>query len=706
MKKMNLSMNIKRITITTASLVLAVVFNANAVSEMARDEVASDEMALDNVKITASGQLLNDVAQPIRVLGKEELQEQNGDTIGELLSSLPGISNASFGAGVGRPVIRGLSGNRVKMTINGTDSADVSAMSSDHAPMVDAANADQIEVIYGPNTLRFGSGAMGGVINMADSRFHEIPLDGFEGRVQSSVSSADSGTNVNASIDAGNGNWVMHLDGFSRTSDDFRAGNGETISNTSTDSQGVNAGLNYIQQNGNAHGVALSMLDYEYGVPNEDDEKAIVEPTQVRFDAQSIVYSLPPAFEQLKTQFTYIDYEHGEGTDGTVVGLFDKTSSEFKTTLSLANMSGWQSDVGLQISEQDLEVCHDHGGCPEIPNYSDLSWDREQGGNLSNTVIDGFMFSHDTPMPITHTQDVGVFLIMERDWAFGLLELGARYDQRAIEADPVSILPSYRQASDYYNDKTFNSVSLSAALTWRLDKQKFGISASRSQRAPVADELYWNGDHHATFSFQLDNPDLNIETAYSLDLTWTYEELDYQLQGTAYYYDFDGYIYNDLKSMADPFHGNPVYRNEQEDAWFVGTEWQFDYHVNDNLQWFLQADFVQARLKEGANKNLPRTPPVTTSSGIKWQANNWKVTTDVKYYAEQTAVADNESTTADYSVVNFYAAYTQPLSKSSMQLYLKAHNLMDEFGRNHVSYLKEYSPVIGRNVTLGLTYSF
>jgi iron complex outermembrane receptor protein len=212
MKKMYLSMNIKRVTLTTASLVLAVVFNANAVSEIARDEVASDEMALDNVKITASGQLLNDVAQPIRVLGKEELQEQNGDTIGELLSSLPGISNASFGAGVGRPVIRGLSGNRVKMTINGTDSADVSAMSSDHAPMVDAANADQIEVIYGPNTLRFGSGAMGGVINMADSRFHEIPLDGFEGRLQSSVSSADSGTNVNASIDAGNGNWVMHLD--------------------------------------------------------------------------------------------------------------------------------------------------------------------------------------------------------------------------------------------------------------------------------------------------------------------------------------------------------------------------------------------------------------------------------------------------------------------------------------------------------------
>jgi iron complex outermembrane receptor protein len=694
--KLKMNMTINRITLTTASLVLGVVLNANAVGEV----------SLDKVQVTASGQLLNDVAQPIRVLSKEELQEQNGNTMGELLSSLPGIANASFGAGVGRPIIRGLGGNRVKMTINGTDSADVSAMSSDHAPMVDAANADQIEVIYGPNTLRFGSGAMGGVVNMVDSRFHEIPLHGIQGHVQSSVSSANDGTNVSADLDAGNGQWVMHLDGFSRSSDNFRAGNGKSINNTASDSQGVSAGLNYIQKNGNAHGIALSMLKYNYGVPNPDDVEATVDPSQLRFDAQSIVYSLPRGFDQIKTQFTFIDYEHGENFGDTVVGLYDKTSSEFKTTLSLSSIAGWQSDLGLQLSNQDLELCHDHGGCPEIPNYSNLSWDGEQGSNLSNNTFGGIMFAHDTPMPITNTQDLGLFLVMERDWALGLLELGARYDQRVIEADPVSILPSYRQASDYYNDKTFDSASLSAALTWRFDQQKLGVSVSRSQRAPAADELYWNGDHHATFSFQLDNPDLEIETAYSLDLTWMYDGLDYQLQGAVYYYDFDGYIYNDLKSIIDPFHGNPVYRNEQRDAWFTGTEWQLDYNVSMNWQWFIRADFVQARLKKGVNKNLPRTPPLTTSSGVKWYSNNWQVNTDVKYYAEQTATANNETVSSDYVVINFYAAYTQQLAKSSVKYYLKAHNLADEFGRNHVSYLKEFSPVVGRNVSLGVAYSF
>ena len=689
-------MSTRNKALITASLVLAVGVNVQANPE---------EVNLDKVQITASGQLLDGVAQPVRVLDKDALQTKNGNTLGELLSDLPGISNASFGAGVGRPVIRGLGGNRVKMAINGTDSADVSAMSSDHAPMVDAANAEAIEVIYGPNTLRFGSGAMGGVVNMSDSRFHETPLHWIEGQIESSVSTANEGTNLSATTDMGAGQWVMHLDGFSRSSENFRAGDGTTVNNTGSESQGMNAGVSFIQQNGNAHGIAMSMLDYNYGVPNPDDDRATVDPSQLRFDAQSIVYSMP-SVDKLKIQFTQIDYEHGENFNDTVVGLFDKTSSEFKTTLSWNNLAGWQSDLGFQLSNQHLELCHDHGGCPGIADFSNSNWDGTEGAALSDEIIDGHKLAHDAPMPLTDTQDLGIFWVMERDWAMGLLELGARYDQRVIEADVVSIDPLYRQAAEYYNDKTFDSSSISAALTWRFEKQKLGVSVSRSQRAPSADELYWNGDHHATFSFQLDNPDLKIETAHSLDLTWTYDDSDYQMQGAVYYYDFDGYIYNDLLTISGGFHGDPVYRHEQEDARFTGAEWQLDYDVTGGLQWFLRADVVHARLKEGSNKNLPRTPPLTTSTGVKWFSSNWLVNADVKYYAEQSEVADNESVTSAYTVINFYAAYTQPLPSSSIQYYLKAYNLADEFGRNHVSYLKEYSPVMGRSIDLGVKFTF
>lgn len=666
---------------------------------------ATDETRLEEVRVTASGQSLNDVAQPVQVFTQEQMQAQNGHTIGDLLSSLPGVSNASFGAGVGRPVIRGLGGNRVKMAINGTDVADVSAMSSDHAPMVDAANASQLEVIYGPSTLRFGSGAMGGVVNVADSRFHETELKGVEGQIKSALSSADEGTDLSASLDVGNGPWVMHLDGFARETENHRAGNGEDVDNTSTQSQGVNLGVNHIQDNGNSVGIAISSLDYEYGVPNPDNDPASVSPTQTRFDAQGVFYDLVPLFQQVKLQLTHIDYEHGENFDDTVVGLFEKTSTEFKSTFQLSPIASWQSVVGVQASLQDLDVCHDHGGCSGIPNYKDLSWDGTQGDNLVSAG--GWLFAHDTPMPLTQTQDLGVFWIAETHWAYGLLELGARVDQRQIELDPVSILPSYRKNASYYADKDFESASFSAAMTWRLSNQKFGLSLSRSQRAPTADEMYWNGDHHATFSFQLDNPELDVETAHSIDVTWQYLGEGFEASSAVYYYDFDGYIYNDLKGLINPIHpDDPVYRNEQRDAWFAGAEWQLDYDVTDHWQWFVKGDYVRAQLKQGANKNLPRTPPLSIASGVIWSSEQWLMRAEAKHFAEQTDIAENESKTDGYSLLNIYGAYNHAFSQSELQLYVRAHNLTDELGRNHVSYLKDYSYIVGRNITLGVNYSF
>lgn len=688
-------MTIKARFIFAASLTLA----ASSMS------YANDETRLEEVRVTASGQSLNDVAQPVQVFSEDDMQIANGNTIGDLLSNLPGISNASFGAGVGRPVIRGLGGNRVKMAINGTDTADVSAMSSDHAPMVDAANANQLEVIYGPSTLRFGSGAMGGVVNMADSRFHETQLLGLQGQIKGALSTANEGTDVSTSLDVGNGPWVVHVDGFARQTENYRAGNGNDVANTATDSQGINLGVSHIRDNGNSMGLAVSALDYEYGVPNPDNDPASVSPTQTRFDAQSIFYGVSPLLDQVKLQLTHIDYEHGENFDDTIVGLFDKQSTEFKTTFELSPYASWQSVVGVQLSLQELDVCHDHGGCSGIPNYSELNWDGTQGDNLVSAG--GWLFAHDTPMPLTQTQDVGLFWIAETHWAYGLLELGARVDRRQIELDPVSMLPSYRKNASYYADKDFESASFSAAMTWQLTDQKVGLSVSRSQRAPAADEMYWNGDHHATFSFQLDNPELDVETAHSIDLTWQYAGKDFAVSSAVYYYDFDGYIYNDLKGLINPIHPeDPVYRNEQRDAWFAGTEWQLDYDVADHWQWFVAGDYVRAQLKQGANKNLPRTPPLTIASGVAWNSEQWLVRAEVKHFAKQTDVAENESTTDGYSLLNVYGAYHHAFNQSELQLYVRAHNLTDELGRNHVSYLKDYSFIVGRNITLGVNYSF
>merc|ERR1711879_1046637 len=201
--------------------------------------------------------------------------------------------------------------------------------------------------------------------------------------------------------------------------------------------------------------------------------------------------------------------------------------------------------VGVQWSQRELALCHDHGGCSEIPNYSDTSWDGAQGLNL--LLFNEYLFAHDTPMPETSTQDVGVFWIGQRDWEHGMIEVGVRVDERTIKADENAITPSHRQQSSYYHDRTFTPVSVSAAATWVLDdQQRLGFSLARAQRAPDAEEIFWNGDHHATFAFQLDNGDLALETAYTADINWLWQGDVHTVRLATFLYEFKDYIYNDL----------------------------------------------------------------------------------------------------------------------------------------------------------------
>jgi iron complex outermembrane receptor protein len=665
--------------------------------------------------VTASDQPLHEVVQPIKVLDEEALQQASGSTLGEMLESLPGISNASFGSGVGRPVIRGMSGNRVKVAVNGNDAADVSAMSNDHAPMAEAVNAKQVEIIYGPGTLLFGSGAIGGVINMVDARIHKTPLldeNGqakVEAQINQRLSSVDAGFETSASLDAGFGkNWVFHLDGFVRESENYDSPEGEVL-NTQTKAKGFSSGISHVRENGHS-ALAVSVLDYEYGVPNEDNEMAGVKPSQVRLDGEHEHIINGKLLESFKVQLSVNDYSHDETDNGDVVGYFEKENIEFKTVFTLNHDWISQSKVGIHLNHQALALCHDHDGCEGgVPNYSYLSWDGSKGTNFTQVNdSEGNMieFAHDTPMPLSDTLDVAGFWIFSGDWAYGKKEFAIRADQRNIQLDPVSIRPASREDQAYYDDYRFLALTASAGWTWLTDSQKYGLSIARTERAPQADEMFWNGDHHATFSYQLDNPDLEKETAYTLDVTWQYFSQDYQLDAAAYYYDFDGYIYNQLLSVVDPFHGNDVYQFIQEDAYITGFELSGQYQLTQLLMATASLDKVTGRLKAGSNKNLPRTPPMSALLGLAWQQNAWLAKANIRFYAKQDQVGENEQATDSYETLNIFVGYEFAFNDVELDVHLKGNNLTDELGRNHVSYLKEISPVAGRNFSLDMRLSF
>jgi iron complex outermembrane receptor protein len=680
------------------------------------------EASLDTLVVTAGGdRSVFDTAQPVTVLGSDDIDKNAGDNLGTLLESIPGVSNAAFDAGVGRPVIRGLSGSRVKILQNGTDSADLSAMSSDHSPMAEPSAGEQIEIVYGPATLLYGGGAIGGVVNVIDGRIHDLIVPGVNGQVSAKQSTVDDGQHLEATVDMGKGHWNLHLDGFTRQSSDYRSGqqgdvpagnNSGTIENSDTSGNGGAVGVSWANGRDGFVGGSISTLSYDYAVPNLDDEGFRVTPEQIRYDLKGAWTPMSGLLEEWRTEITYNDYEHAEtghrndnpNLPFVDIGVFDKATWEFVTRLRHADIAGWHGHAGLQYSHQDLKLCHDHDGCDGIPSNTG-EWDGNIGFNLENSERNGDLYAHDTPMPLTITQQWGLFLVEHRDTDFGSIELGARIDQITISADPTSISPVWRQDQSYYDDYTFTPVTLSAASTWLLDdRQRIGISLARAQRAPEAPELFWNGDHHATFAFQLDNPDLGVETAYTLDLNWIWNSDDNEFRVATYYYQFDDFIYNDLKAETDPFHGNDVYRHEQADANFIGAEASWAHSLSMHWSLDISADVVRARLNDGGN--LPRTPPASLLAGLEWGNHQWEARTELRAVASQSNTAENESNSEGYLMLNASVGYLLTLQESELTFTLDGNNLTDQYAVNHVSYLKRAAPLPGRDLRLGVRWAF
>lgn len=663
---------------------------------------------LDKKVITGQSSAVYDKARPTIVMDGEGFSENSHQNLGDLLEHLPGISNASFGPGVGRPVVHGMSASRVKILTNGLDSDDVSAMSSDHAPMVDPGASKSVEVIQGPAALRYGGSAIGGAVNVISDRIAEVPANGTQGEVRASIGTNASDRSLAANLHTGLKQWTLHLDAFQRQSNDYSSGSHTSkrsglILNSDTRGNGAAIGLSYADMNLGYAGVSLSTLNYDYGVPNEKNIDARVVPEQTRYDYRSALYRPVQGIDEWRLSASYNDYQHDETDRDIVAGLFIKDTWQLQTELD-HRLGSWQATSGIQVSRSDLKVCHDHSGCPAIADHSHRDWDGTQGSNF--TRAQGYDFAHGTPMPLTLTTDLALYWIAEQDWQEGNIELGVRTEQRQIETDESSIHPVFRRDRSYYRTKHYRPLTLSSAATWRLnDQQRLGINLARTQRAPDASEVYWNGDHHATFSFQLDNADLKAETAWTIDMNWLYESDSNQLRAAVYWYEFNDYIYNDLKPLTDPFHGNDVYRHEQTDVRFIGGEAGWQHQLSSSWQTYSSVDWVRASQIDNG-RPLPRTPPATLSVAAHWHYSHWHVNSEVRHYLAQNRVASEEPSSEAYSHLNIAISYRLPVGDSDLSINLTGKNLTDEYGQLHTSYLKQYAPVRGRNIHLGASLAF
>ena len=635
-----------------------------------------------------------ETAMPVTVLSGEELRRAASSTLGDTLSFSPGLANASFGPGVGQPVIRGQQGARVTILQNGTSSADASNLSADHAVAVEAMLADSIEILRGPATLLYGGGAIGGVVNVLDNRIPATLEEGVTAGMEYRHNTASEMDTVVVRSDMGQGPFAVHLDGLYRDWNNLeipgQAVRGDQdstsgyIDNTDGLTKNITLGSSYHFDDGFV-GVAVSHLENEYGIPggahaheeeedghedhDEYDEEGGVrlDVEQTRYDAALHWHNPVTNLEVLRGFLTYTDYEHREiEPTGEVGTLYSNETWEGRLELVHAPWGPLHGVFGLQAKD----------------------------GQFSALGEEAFI-------PVTDSQGLGVFLMEDLHRDKLTFEAGVRLDWD--ERDPEELTRASRD---------FVSFSLSGAMQWELNEQwLFGVALSRAERAPAIEELYSNVAaagldelvvHAATGSIEIGDPDLDSEVSNNIDLSLHWSQSLNSIDLTVFYNDFSDYI--NLLNTGQSVGDTPILRYVGDSAQFYGLELSSRFELitlaGGQLVLGLFGDIIRGELKRAGD--VPRLPPYQVGARMAWAGQNSELWARVVNAGAQDRPGENEESTRGYTRWDIGADFEIPMQQKTLVVFLELKNITDEEIRLSTSFLRDVAPEAGRSVELGM----
>jgi len=623
-----------------------------------------------------------DAFVPVTVVTDRDVLATSGGTITDAIDERPGIIGSTFAPGSSRPIIRGLDNTRVRVQENGIGSHDVSTLSEDHAVPIDPFAAEKIEVIRGPATLRYGSGAIGGVVAVENGRIPSaVPRGGFKGKLTGGLTSVDDGKEGAFSATAGTHGFAVHVDGFRRDAGDYDTPEGAEF-NSFVEADGLAGGFSLIGPDGYV-GVSLSRYSSFYGIPGEEagEERPRIDLEQDRLQAKGEWRVRDYGIEALRFWFGASDYEHAEVVDE---GGTDEIGQLFQN-----------DEIEGRVELQHLPVALSFG---ELTGAIGVQFgDKETSGIALEDDADSLLEPADT-------RSFAAFIFEELKISPATaFQAAARIENTQVDGqnrtDPLdNTLPLTAFERD------FTPVSGSVGVRHDLG---YGVVASftgqYAERAPEAQELFSKGIHEATGTFEIGDPDLGIESARTVEFGLKRAEGPFRFDATAYYTEFDGFIFkqltgeacgDNLASCGDEDELDQVLFT-QRDATFYGAEIAAQYEVAPiwNGVWGIngQYDFVKAEFDDG--DNVPRIPPHRLGGGLFYRDANWFAQVGVLHAFEQDEVnrESDEQETPGYTLVSAEISYTEKLPEGSdlgteITLGLKGENLADEDVLNHTSF--------------------
>jgi iron complex outermembrane receptor protein len=634
-----------------------------------RAQEAEHASELEEVVITASP--IGDPDHLATIAGsvdRDQLLRAGGNTIADALTNVPGVSSSGFAAGAGRPVIRGMDANRVRMLEDGIGSFDVSDVGPDHGVPIDPFSAERVEVVRGAATLRYGSQAIGGVVNTISNR---VPIHLAEGTlggefVGSLGSGADS-RDFAGQFNAHPGAFALHADAYHRDSDDYDTPQG-ALTNSWLRGKGAALGGAWIGGDDRV-GLGVARQESRYGIPGEE---SYIDMEQTKLSLRSAWALAAGPWKSLTVDGGWADYQHSEIEDDVAASTFkDKEWDARAEAVAEAFGPFSQSALGVQLQQRDFSALG------EGQDY----------------------------LAPTRTQSRAVFGFAESPLGETLrLQFGARVEDVDIDGTPVSGVPTTRG---------FMPVSASVGLvfdpaaSWRV-----GLALSSAARAPAQTELFARGPHDGPLTYETGDPALRQERANSAEATLRWRKGRVHADGSIWVTDFNDYIYGALTGRNCDDEGLCVEDGEGElkemlytqlGALFRGAEGHAEIELlqqgSSDLHLDLLADMVRATLNDGAG-SVPRIPPWRVGAGLSWGSTRLDASVFVRYSGKQDKVAAAETATGGFTNVDVQLAWRPWTQRPGIELALAAHNLTDSLQRNAVALNKDEVIMPGRDIRL------
>lgn len=656
----------------------------------------ADDSALAPVTVSASALTLGSeqMSTPVSVLAGDELVRRRTATLAETLAGEPGMAASHFGAGASRPIIRGMDGPRVKLLSDGSEIMDASTISPDHAVALEPMLSRQIEVLRGPSALAYGGGALGGVVNVLDRRIPTaLPAHGVEGSVELRAESAARSVAGAFELTAGSGNVAVHAEGLARDARDYRSGSGwaagSRVAGSYNQTETGSFGMSWVGERGYL-GLAFTRQQNEYGLPGGSHEYEACRPhdgnlrcseegedhdndaahagtpyvdlDSERWDLRGELLEPFAGFSHARLRASHTDYGHDEieREDGiaSVGTRFRSKAGDARLELEHAPLGGWRGVIGLQAGRRDFRADGD-----------------------------------EAYVPPTITTRRAAFLIEEYTFADWRFEAGLRQEWQRIDVDGPE------------RDRSHRGSSVSVGAVWDFAPQhSLSTTLSRTRRLPSAEELYADGPHTATLTWERGNPDLKAETAHNIDLTLQRRAGPTTFSISVFHNRIDDYIHARTLDAVEDFR---LIEYAQRDARFSGVEGTLRRQLDAIFGLTLFGDYVRARFDAGAgDRDLPRIPAHRVGLRLDAKWNAWQAEAELLRVGRQDEVAEFETSTPGYNMLNLDLSYRGRHHGIPWQIYLKGSNLTDELAYAHSSFIKHAAPLAGRNLSIGIRVSF